>query len=63
MRIHKAREVVHVEEFDTRAEAMKRERGVKSLSHAQKLKLARSGKGTKRVGKPFCGKTKKAERT
>ena len=61
LRIHKPEELVHVEEFDTRAEAMKRERRVKSLSHAQKFKLARSSTRTKRPEKPHCDKTKKTE--
>jgi putative endonuclease len=53
LRIHRPEELVHVEEFRTRAEAMKRERRVKSLSHDQKLRLVRSDAlakcGAKRV--------------
>ncbi len=38
-RIHKPLEIVHVEKFDSRREAMKRERIIKSLNHSQKQKL------------------------
>jgi putative endonuclease len=40
-KIHKPKELVHVEEFNSRAEAIKRERRIKKLSHRQKLRLAR----------------------
>lgn len=40
-KMHKPKELVHVEEFSSRAEAMKREKRIKKLSHQQKLKLAR----------------------
>ena len=36
---HKPKRVVHIELFATRAEAMKREREIKKLSHQQKLNL------------------------
>ncbi len=42
LRIHRPDAVVHVEEFGSRAEAMRRERRVKLLSHSQKLRLAKS---------------------
>jgi len=48
LRIHKPEKLVHVEEFGSRAEAMKRERRVKLLSHSQKLRLAKSLARTKR---------------
>jgi putative endonuclease len=48
LRIHRPEAVVHVEEFCSRAEAMRRERRVKVLSHAEKLRLAKSGAGAKR---------------
>lgn len=38
-RMHKAEKLVYVEKFDSRIEAMRRERKVKSLSHRQKLEL------------------------
>ncbi len=38
-RIHKPLEIVYTERFDSRSEAMKRERRIKSLSHSQKQKL------------------------
>jgi len=42
-RIHPPEKVVHLEEFETRSGAMKREREIKRLTHAQKLKLISSG--------------------
>jgi putative endonuclease len=41
-RIHKPKRVVHVEKFDSRAEAMRRERTVKRLCHDEKVRLART---------------------
>jgi putative endonuclease len=41
-KMHKPRELVHVEEFGSRAEAMKREKRIKKLSHQQKLRLAKA---------------------
>jgi len=43
-RLHRPKKLVHVEELPTRSEAMKRERRVKKLSHAQKARLARAKK-------------------
>jgi len=40
-KMHKPKELVHVEEYGSRTEAMKREKRIKRLSHQQKLKLAR----------------------
>jgi len=39
-RMHKAERLVYVEKFNSRAEAMRREKKVKGLSHRQKLELA-----------------------
>jgi len=39
-RMHKPKKLVYVEEFDSRAEAMKRERKIKTFKHSQKLELA-----------------------
>jgi len=39
-RMHRPERLVHVEEFRSRAEAMKRERRIKKLNHHQKLELA-----------------------
>jgi putative endonuclease len=39
-RMHRPKKLVHVEEFRSRAEAMRREKRIKKLSHIQKLKLA-----------------------
>ena len=43
LRIHRPKKLVHVEEFDSRAEAMRRERKVKLLSYSRKSGLAGSG--------------------
>jgi putative endonuclease len=34
---HKPKKIVHVERFNSRSEAMKREKRIKKLSHEQKL--------------------------
>jgi len=39
VKTHQPKKVVYVEEFETRSEAMKREREIKRLTHAEKLKL------------------------
>lgn len=39
VRTHSLEKVVYLEEFETRGDAMKRERKIKSLTHAEKLKL------------------------
>ena len=39
-RMHPPRELVHVEKFNSRTNAMRREKRIKKLTHAQKLKLA-----------------------
>lgn len=41
-RMHKPRKVVYVEEFSSRAEAMKREKRIKKLNHKQKRALAKT---------------------
>lgn len=38
-RMREAEKMVYVEEFNTRSEAMKREREIKSLSHSEKQRL------------------------
>lgn len=38
-RMHKPKKLIHVEEFVSRSEAMKREKRIKKLTHHQKLKL------------------------
>jgi putative endonuclease len=43
-RMHKPKNLVYVEEFKTRGEAMKRELRVKKLSHKQKLELTKTKK-------------------
>lgn len=39
-KMHKPQRLLHVEEFGCRAEAMKREKRIKKLTHTQKLRLA-----------------------
>jgi len=39
MRTHQPEKVVYLEKFETRSSAMKREREIKRLTHAEKLKL------------------------
>ncbi len=45
-RAHKPKRVVHVEQFGSRAEAMRREKALKRLSHEEKAKLARNRRKT-----------------
>jgi len=47
--MHKPRKLVHVEKFQTRSEAMKREKRIKKLNHAEKTRLARSAKNVKKL--------------
>ena len=42
--MHKPEGLVYVELFDSRGQAMKRETGIKRMSHQQKLELANSRK-------------------
>jgi len=41
-RMHRPKKIVYVEEFDSRAKAMKREKRIKRLKHSQKLALIKS---------------------
>jgi putative endonuclease len=41
-KMHKPRKIVYVEEFGSRAEAMRREKWIKRLNHNQKRKLTNS---------------------
>jgi len=43
-RAHKPKKVAHVELFDSRVKAMKREREIKKMTHQQKLNLINSQK-------------------
>jgi putative endonuclease len=43
-KMHKPKKVAYVEELSSRAEAMKREKVIKRLSHQEKLDLTRSHK-------------------
>jgi len=42
VRTHCPEKIVYLEKFETRKDAMKREREIKKMTHEQKLKLARS---------------------
>ena len=42
LRIHKPKRLIYVEECTSRAEAMKKERKIKLLSHNQKLRLSKT---------------------
>ena len=42
--MHKPKKVAYVETSDSRAQAMKREKAIKRLSHQEKLELTRSQK-------------------
>ena len=42
VRLHPPKKVVYEEEFETRSEAMKRERQIKRLTHTQKQRLVSS---------------------
>jgi len=41
-RMHRPQKIVYVEEFGSRAEAMRREKSVKRLKHSKKLELINS---------------------
>ena len=41
-RMHKPQKIAYLELFDTRAQAMKREKAIKRLTHQQKLNLINS---------------------
>jgi putative endonuclease len=51
-KMHRPKKLVHVEEFHSRAEAMRREKRIKKLSHLQKLNLAHSKTKRHTAGKP-----------
>jgi len=42
VKIHKPKKIVYIEEHATRSQAMRREREIKQLSHAEKKKMARA---------------------
>jgi len=42
VRTHTLEKIVYLEKFETRSDAMKREREIKRLTHAEKQKLAHS---------------------
>lgn len=60
LRIHKPKELIYVEEFGSRAEAMKKERKIKLLSHIQKLKLKKCKPRSKHHASKFTKNRKKA---
>ncbi len=50
-KMHQPKKVVHVEQFESRAEAMRREKALKKLSHKQKEDLIKSKKTPKKPKK------------
>jgi len=50
VRMHPLEKIVYLEKFETRIGAMKREREIKRLTHAEKLKLAIQGRKKELVG-------------
>ncbi len=54
-KMHKPKGLVYVEEFSSRSEAMKREKRIKKLNHAQKRKLTRSYAKTVKTTRKRCG--------
>jgi putative endonuclease len=52
-RMHKPERLVHVEQFSSRAEAMRREKKIKKMSHQQKLSLTRRKSRGKRLSRSF----------
>jgi putative endonuclease len=51
-KMHPPKKLVHVEEFNSRAEAMRREKRIKKLTHLQKLKLGHSSTKRHKTKKP-----------
>ena len=50
-KMHKPKKLVYTEEFSSSAEAMRRERRVKTMKHAEKCRLARSqAKAMRKMG-------------
>jgi putative endonuclease len=50
-RMHKPKDLVYVEEFDSRSEAMKREKRIKKLNHGQKTNLMKHYAKSKKLKK------------
>jgi putative endonuclease len=48
-KMHRPKKLLHVEEFGSRAEAMKREKRIKKLTHTQKLKLTHTNTNRRKV--------------
>jgi predicted GIY-YIG superfamily endonuclease len=51
--MHPPKKLIHFEEFNSRTEAMKREKRIKKLTHLQKLKLAHSRTRRHKSKKPI----------
>ncbi len=49
-RMHKPKQVAHIEQLESRAAAMKRERAIKKLSHQQKIDLVSSSRKQNKKG-------------
>jgi len=48
-RMHKPKKLIYFEKHSSRAEAMKREKRIKRLNHAQKLELANRNRTTRQA--------------
>jgi putative endonuclease len=53
-KMHKPKRLVHVEQFSSRSEAMKREKRVKKLNHRQKLQLTTTKTKTRKKTTKTC---------
>jgi putative endonuclease len=62
LRIHKPKRLVYVKEFESRAEAMRKERKIKLLSHSQKLSLIKSQPHSRRRAAQISKSRKKAKK-
>ena len=53
-KMHKPKRLVHIEQFSSRSEAMKREKRVKKLNHRQKLQLTKTKTKTRKKTTKTC---------
>ena len=61
-RMHKPKELVYTEQFESRAEAMRREKRLKKLGHQQKRKLVKLQSSKKGRRKATASKTTRSPR-
>ncbi len=63
-RMHKPKELVYTEQFESRAEAMRREKRLKRLGHSQKrnlVKLQKAKKGKQKATAPKAARSPRSE--